>query len=170
VVLPLGPARLRVQPRAERPLGFAINGYETVLLAHRALRPDTRVDWALSRRAGTVVLRTSRALPAPVGQRAAALTAGSTITLSDRASDPAESYVHERIHVQQEWFLQETWGRPVEDALRQRTPLLRRLPRWLELGVVPPTLLAAEGSTLGRDGPLRFTREWEAEALESLRR
>jgi hypothetical protein len=170
VVLPLGPARLRVQPRAARPLGFAINGYETALLAHRALQPDTRVDWGLSRRAGTVVLRTSRALPAPVGQRAAALTAASTITLSDRASNPAESYVHERIHVQQEWFLQETWGRPVEDALRQRTPLLRRLPRWLELGVVPPTLLAAEGSTLGRDGPLRFTREWEAEALESLRR
>lgn len=170
VVLPFGPARLRVQPRAARPLGFAINGYETVLLAHRAMQPATRIDWALSRRAGTIVLRTARALPAPAGRRAAALTAGSTITLSDLASNPAQSYVHERIHVQQEWFLQETWGRPMEDALRQRAPLLRRLPRWLELGIVPPALLAAEGSTLGRDGPLRFTREWEAEALESMPR
>jgi len=168
VVLPLGPARVRVTPHGPRAVGVAINAYETAMLAHRALQPATRVDWALSARAGTIVLRTSRELRSPSGWRAAATTTGTTITLSDHASQPAETYAHERVHVQQEWFLQETWGRPVEAALRRRTPGLRRLPRWLELGVVPPALLELEGETLGRDGPMRASREWEARSLEAL--
>jgi hypothetical protein len=170
ITLPVGPARVRVRTGASPAIDFTVNGYETMMLAHRLVQPGVRVDWNHSRRAGTFVLRTSRRLGAPGGWRAAAVTTGSVIVLSELASDLERSFDHERIHVQQEWFLQEILARPVESSLRARAPLLRAIPQWFEFGIVPPALLKLEGKTLGPSGPLRSSQESEAEAIEIIAR
>ena len=163
LVLPLGPARVRVATTT-RNLSFGLNVYEAATLLFRAGSPGHRVDWDRSLQSGTVVLRTGRALMVGEGQRAAAVTTGSLITMSDLAWNPRRTFNHERIHVLQNWFLDETWSRPLETRARRATPVLRWIPGWLELGVTTPALLVAERSVPGR--PLRSALEAEAEALE----
>ena len=165
VVLPIGPGRLRItrEPRAR--IDATLNAFESAMLARRLFQPGTRFDLTQSLLAGTVVLRTSAELFNGAGSRAAGITSGSVILLSDHASKPEETLKHERIHAHQAWFIQELWGRPVESSLR-RTPVGRLIPRWLELGVTMPALQEIERQTLGSDGPFRSWREGEAESLE----
>jgi hypothetical protein len=166
LTLPLGPARFRITRDGPHNVHVAINAYESAILLHRLMQPGMRVDWNRSSQTGAVVLRTAAPLIVADGKRAAGLTAGSVITLSDRAMNPARSFNHERIHVQQEWFLQEIWGRPVENGARARMIALRWIPRWVELGVVTPTLSTLERNMIGIHAPMRSWRESEAEALE----
>jgi hypothetical protein len=165
LVVPLGPARIRMTARASRKIGVTLNAFESAIVVHRALQPGVRIDWGRSAATGTLVLRTAAPLIVTEGRRAAGLTAGSVITLSDQAMNLARSLDHERIHVQQEWFIQEVWGRPVENGARGHAAL-RWVPAWLDLGIVTPALTTLERQTIGVNAPLRSWREAEAEALE----
>jgi hypothetical protein len=165
IVLPIGPARLRFDPRNPRGVRASLNVYETAYAARQFFKPGMRVDWTESGRSGTLVFRQSdRVFLGSLS--AAGLTAGSAIILSDKALDPARTATHERVHVQQGWFLQEVWGRPIEQLARDRTPFLRWIPGWLDLGVVTPGLISMELRTIGLHGPMRTMRETEAETLE----
>jgi hypothetical protein len=61
------------------------------------------------------------------------------------------------------WFMSENWTKPLEDDLRVRLGVLRWIPRWLDLGVVMPSLLALE-QRLGGYGTGPFFRALESEA------
>jgi hypothetical protein len=163
LVFPVTAVRLRVTPNAVHKVHIALNAYESAALARRLVRPELRVDWDRSLQSGTFVFRTSSPLSAPGGRRANGRTAASIITLSNFSRRPDETFQHERVHVQQGWFFQEVWGRPIEDGLR--ASWLRRIPSWLEIGLLPPTLLALERSMAGMNGPFRSWHEWEAETI-----
>ena len=166
LTLPVGPARIRVTTGLRPRVSASLNVFESVTLAERLARPELSVDWNRSLQSGTFVLRSSEQLYGLGGLRAAGLTKGTTITLSPFASHPEETFAHERIHVQQEWFVQEVWGRPLENGLRSRIGVLRWIPGWLELGGLSTGLLKLERRTMGWEGPYRTMRESEAESLE----
>ena len=164
LTLPLGPTRVRVTTGSARGVTAALSIYETAMLAKALARPATHVDWNRSLTAGTFVLRTTGPLVA--GQtRAAGMTSSSVILLSDRARHRSETFDHERIHVQQHWFVQDVWGRSIENELRRRVGPLRALPRWLEIGGLPRAMLSLERQAIGADGPLRSWLETEAYSL-----
>lgn len=166
-VFPIGPARLRLTPNGERKVQASLNLYETAYLASTFMRPGMRLDWNASQQSATFVFRTPRRLLPLPGPRAAGLTTGSVILLNDFASHPKETLNHERVHLQQGWFLQETWGRPIENDLRERTALLRWIPGWLELGIVTPALFEFERQAIGPGALIKTFREREAETIES---
>ncbi|MGQ0642091.1 MAG: hypothetical protein ACT4P6_15185 [Gemmatimonadaceae bacterium] len=60
----------------------------------------------------------------------------------------------------------ETWGRPIELALRKRIRAVR-LPAWVDIGLVAPTLRTIDtGISAGRSGPLERLQQSEAEWFE----
>lgn len=164
LMLPLGPARLRYS--AERGIHASVNAFESAMLGRRLLQAGVRMDWNESLRTGAFVLRSRRPLYSLDARRAAGLSAGSVILISDLAWNAERTLDHERIHAHQGWFLQEAWGRPLERALRQRAAALSWIPSWLDVGVFTPGLLHLERRTFGLDGPMRAWQEAEAESLE----
>ena len=161
--LPVGPARVRFHPRQADKVRFAININETWWLAVAALHNDRPLNVRSSIAAGTFVFDSWTPLPVS-GANGMAYT--STITMAPRPDNPPQTFRHEVVHVRQHWFLDETVSRPIESWLRGRLPLVRRLPAWIEFGIVVPTIESIEGRTFRPDGPIRRWREVEAETLE----
>jgi hypothetical protein len=165
--IPVGPLRLRFAPRASRRVRLGINALETGVLAGSLARSGMALDWERSASSGTFVFVTQgRQIRRPDGKLLHGVATASTIVISAFSTDPSRTARHEFVHVQQYWFLAEAWGRPIEDNLRTRIPGGRRIPRWLELGVVPAALQWTESAAFGRDGPVRRLAESEAEMLE----
>jgi hypothetical protein len=165
--VPVGPLRLRFVPRESRKVRLAVNAFETGVLARNLARRGMRLDWEESAASGTFTFVTQdRHIRMPDGDLVQGVAAASTIVISAFSADRSRTARHEFAHVQQHWFMQETWGRPVEDYLRARVPGLRRIPKWLELGVVPPTVAVLEAAIWGSDGPLLRLQESEAGMLE----
>jgi hypothetical protein len=162
---PIGPLRLRVAPRAWRKLRVTFHAYEAVVLAGNLARPGLVMDWGRTSSSGTVVLRTGGRRIVRSGREFHGLAVGPLFIVSDLATDPAQTAKHELVHVHQYWFLDEAIGRPVEEYLRRVVPMARRVPRWLELGVVPLGLATLEEWIFGREGPVYRLAEWEADAV-----
>jgi hypothetical protein len=99
------------------------------------------------------------------GDTVSGVTYGATPVVSTFARSRGRSARHELVHVEQNRFMQETWGRPLEGWLRQRTPGLRRIPTWVELGVAAPAVAAVETAAYGSNGPLARAKEAEAKGL-----
>lgn len=164
--VPVGPLRLRVTPRASRKLRLAVHAYEAVVLAGNLTRPGLAMDWGRTASTGTFVLRTDNRRIRVDDHEAYGVAVGSLIVMSAFSDDPARTAKHELVHVHQYLFLDEALGRPVEEYLRRIVPMARRLPRWLELGIVPRGLGLLERSFFGRDGPVFRLAESEADMLE----
>jgi hypothetical protein len=164
--LPVGPLRLRVTPRASPKFRVAVNAADAVTLTWNLARPGLVVDWGRTASNGTFVFLTENRRIRFVDREVSGVAAGSTIILSAFATQPGRTMRHEVAHVHQHFFLDEAWGRPVEEYLRRRVSPARRLPRWLELGIVPPALGMLEQGVFGRDGPMSRLKESEAEMLE----
>lgn len=165
--IPVGPLRVRVAPRESRKVRLAINVYETGVLARNLARSGMGLDWEHSASSGTFVFVTRGThIRMPDGKLVQGVAHGSNIVISAFSADPSRTARHEFVHVQQQRFLDEAWGRPIEGYLRTRIPGGRRIPRWLELGIVPPALEFMEVAVFGRDGPVRRLAESEAQMLE----
>jgi hypothetical protein len=163
--VPVGPLRLRVRPREPRKLRVAVHAFDAVILARNLARPGLVMDWGRTGSSGTFVLRTDNRRIVSGDREFGGAALGSVILMSDFTTDPASTAKHELVHVHQYWFLDESLGRPVEQYLRRRMPLVRKLPGWLELGVVVPGLGIVEHSIFGDDGPVKRLAESEAEML-----
>ena len=163
--VPVGPVRVRVTPRAPRKVRVALHAYDAVVLAHNLARPGLLMDWGRTGSSGAFVLRTDNKHLWDDDQELNGVAVGSLIVMSAFSTDPPRTAHHELVHVHQYMFLDEAIGRPIEEYLRRRIPLARRLPRWLELGVVAPTLGAMEYWIFGRDGPVYRLVESEAEMV-----
>jgi hypothetical protein len=161
--IPLGPAR---QIRAG---GFhvALNAYESATLIHLATGPDRRFDLASTLAFGSIVLRDRRTLKSVYGETSQGATSAAVVVVSDQATNPGATLVHEVVHARQFWFLQEAIGRPIDAAIRSHAPGGRFLPEWLELGVTVPLLIHAEWLASSRSqGPTHRAKEYEAELIE----
>ena len=162
---PLGPLRLRVTPRSSPHMRLTVNAWETASLAYQLSRRGLALDWQRSASSGTFVFvtRYERIVAIPGGEIAGGYALGPLVVISAYAQNSSRVLTHEVVHVQQHWFLQEAWGRPIESVLRERTLGGRWMPAWLELGIVPGAVHEVERRLFGRYAPLRQLRESEAE-------
>jgi hypothetical protein len=164
--VPVGPLRLRVTPRAARKLYVSLNVTDAFVLTRNFARPGLVMDWGRTAANGTFTFMTDNRQIRVDDREVDGVAALSTIVISGFTNDLQRITRHELTHVHQYFFLEEAWGRPVEDYLRRKVPIARRIPRWLELGIGSPALAILERSMFGPDGPLRRLKESEAEWLE----
>jgi hypothetical protein len=143
-----------------------LNGFETAVLISAAFTTGLEIDWTRTVASGTAVFvtRDMRIVNAE-GEEFGGIALAPVVVIGAFARDPARTMRHEVVHVQQHWFMQEAWGRPIEDVLRPKLPGARFIPRWFELGIAVPALSAVERWLPGRSG-LQALLEAEAERLE----
>jgi hypothetical protein len=163
--IPIAAARVRIVPRAPSKVKVAVNIFESLLLARGLTRVGLEVDWDRSLSSGALVFVTQQKRIIFEDTEVLGVAMGPLVVLSAFAGDESRVMRHELVHVHQHWFGQEVWGRPLEELLRPRILGLRRLPSWLELGVVVPSLISVERQLLGRRSLRRFT-EAESDLLE----
>jgi len=163
--VPVGPLRLRVMPRATRKVRVALHAYDAAVLARNLPRSGLVVDWGRTASSGTFVLRTDNRRIWSDDREVGGVAVGSLAVISDFFPDRSRITRHELVHVHQYWFADEAIGRPIEEYLRRVVPGAARLPRWLELGVVPAALAGLEGLIFRGDGPLHRLAESEADLL-----
>lgn len=163
--VPLGPLRARVHLARRPRVSVTVNLYEAAVAVQGFARPGLAIDWSRSASAGAFVFVTDDRYIVSRGDTADGAATGSVVVLSAFAGDAGHTLRHEAVHVHQHWFMQETWGRPAERWLRSSLPGMKRLPRWMELGLVPPLYNAVEVGTMGRRAPLFNGRESEALSL-----
>ena len=123
------------------------------------------IDWNRSFASGAVVFFAQEKRIFLDGEEYGGFAVAPTVLISTFVPDTARMIRHEVVHVHQQWFLQESLGRPIEEALRKRLKLARYLPTWLEVGVVAPGLLVFENWASRGEGMKRIL-EAEAERLE----
>ena len=158
--------RLTVRPFDDDKMDFAINAYETSVIAHHFIRGGLAVDWKRSAQLGTFAFTTVGREIVFDGDIADGVASGPTAVVSEFARDPEGTWRHEAVHVHQHRFAQHAVGLPVESALRERFRLARRIPRWIDLGVLVPLYGAAEWAISGRNGVTRKLGEQDADAFE----
>jgi hypothetical protein len=166
VTIPFASARLRVTPFGSRKLTVALNMFETAMIARSAARSGLRLDWGRSWSTGTAVfIAHNKRIIDSDGDMPFGLSVGPVVVVSGDVRDTARTVRHEVIHAHQHWFVQDAVGRPLEDYIRPRIPLIRRLPRWLDLGLVAPVLTVFENWATNEKGARRLAQA-EAERLE----
>ena len=165
VSLPLGSARLRITPYDARKVSFALNLLETAVIIGHSVTDAVEIDWNRSLATGSVVFFAQEKRILLDGEEYGGFAVAPTVLISTFVPDTASTIRHEVVHVHQQWFLQESLGRPIEDALRKRLPFARYVPGWLELGLAAPALLAFENWASRGKGMKRIL-EAEAERLQ----
>lgn len=162
--VPIGPLRLRLTPRDTSHAKLSLCLYDVASLATFLTYKEVEVDWKRSARAGTMVFRTPYEIDNS-GENPIGVTVANMFVMSTLYGDQEEIRRHEYVHVQQYLFFQEVWGRPIDDLLRRRFSLWRRMPKWLEPGLGDPFLSLVDYRLFRRPGPLRRSIEAEAETL-----
>lgn len=165
LTVPFASMRVRVSPFDERKLTVAVNLFESALIAHTAAQDGLRLDWSRSVSTGTAIFMARRKRLLHGANELDGLAFGPVVIISGDVRDTARVVRHEVVHAHQHWYIQDAMGRPIEDYLRPRIPLVRRLPRWLELGVVAPGLATFENWATNKRGVRRLA-EAEADRLE----
>jgi hypothetical protein len=162
--LPVGPLHLHVRGGTPSKVRLTVNAFDVALLASIALHDGARVDWRATAAHGTFVFE-ARDHWLRLGRTdAEGVSMGSTILISALTADRAQLLRHEATHVMQHHFLNEAWGRPLEDGMRARVNALRWLPSWIELGVVDGAILGAQYALDPKSrGPLGRLAESEAD-------
>lgn len=165
VSLPLASARLHITPFDERKVRLAINLLETAVIVQHSVTDAVVIDWNRSLASGAVVFFAKERRIFLNDEEYGGFAVAPTVLISTFVPDTARMIRHEVVHVYQQWFLQESLGRPIEDAIRKRLKLARYVPKWLEIGVVAPGLLAFE-NWASRGNGMRRILEAEAQRLE----
>jgi hypothetical protein len=164
---PVASARLRIKPYAERKLAISVNAFESLVVAHYLARPGLSPDWGRSARSGAMVFTSDNTSIVVRGEEANGMAIGPVVIISGRAQDPLRTGRHEMIHVHQHWFANEVWGRRSERYLLNHFPGGRRIPQWLDVGLLVPGLRLAEFGIWGLNrGPIARVLEAEARMLE----
>jgi hypothetical protein len=158
--------RLRLRPFADDKLDVTVNAFDTGIIAHTLLRDGLAVDWRRSAQVGTFVFMTRRREIILDGDIADGVAVGPIAVVSEYAFDKELVWRHEAIHLQQYRFASYALALPVEEYLRERFRPARKIPRWLDLGIIAPLYMAGELAVAGRDGPTYKLREQDAEAFE----
>ena len=152
ITLPLPGLRVRLTPSAERKVRVVMNAYETVLVAEFLMRDGLAIDWSRSAFSGALVFVTEARHVELAGTRVNGAAVGPVAIVSEFSNDPPVTARHEVVHVLQGWFVQEAWGRPIEDYVRARMPFGDRIPAWFEFGIAAPGLYTLEHWLVGRNG------------------
>jgi hypothetical protein len=166
--IPVASARLRVSGTrgAARKFKVVVNGFESAVLLRMLVSDDFRIDWERTTSSGAFVLvtRNARIIDGDAGE-VGGFAAAPVVVISVFAPDPTRTMRHEVVHVQQQRFMHDAWGRPIEGFLLSKIPGARHMPSWLELGLVAPGLIMIDDWLIRRNG-LVSVLQAEAERLE----
>lgn len=168
--IPIGPVRVRVSgaPGAARTSRVVVNGFELAMILGAFATDELQMDWNRTVSSGAFVFVTRNAhIIGRDGSEVGGFAAPPVIVIGSFAEDAQRTMRHEAVHVQQQWFMHDAWGRPIEDFLRSRLAWARYVPSWLELGLIAPGLLIAEDRLTGSSGVRRLM---QAEAVRLQRR
>ena len=165
ITVPLPGLRFRFTPQAERKVRVALNAFELVVATQYAVRDGLETNWDYSLSTGAFVFNATHRHVQFNETNVDGAATGPVAIVSAFADDPDQTARHEIVHVYQNWFTQEAWGRPVESYLRSRMPFGNRIPSWIEFGVGSPALLMIEHWIVGRRGTI-LLEEAEAGLLE----
>lgn len=165
ITVPLPGVRFRFTPRAERKVRVALNAFELAVATQYAVRDGLAVDWGYTLATGALVFNATHRHVQFDETNVDGAATGPVALISAFADDPDRTARHEIVHVYQNWFTQEAWGRPIESYLRSRMPFGDRIPSWIEFGVGSPVLLLVEHWVVGRRGTI-LLEEAEAGLLE----
>lgn len=162
--LPLGSARIRWTSRAPRGARVTISLVESVVAIDHFRTRNLAFDARRSLRAGAFVFETRRRMIAADGDLVGGVALGSTLVISQFASNPDRTARHETVHLRQFQFFEEVLGRPIERGVRSWR-MLRWIPSWLEIGGVGPVVLVLDGALFAGDSPMHRHMETEADLL-----
>lgn len=165
ISIPLAATRVRVTPFEQRKVRVALNLFESAVIARLGSQDGLELDWreSFSRGALMFIARDKRVFFGDEEVNGFALAP--TAVVSSFAGEFESVVRHEMVHVHQQWFLQESIGRPLEDAMRKRMKYMRLIPRWLEIGGIGPAILLFDDRVIGERG-LGRALQAEAEMLE----
>jgi hypothetical protein len=167
VDIPILVTRLRLRPRDRDKIHFAVNAFETGTLITAFFTRGAAFDLNRSLSTGTAVFvtRNRRIVINEAQWGGFAAIASPVVFLDTTIGDPERTLRHEVVHAHQHWFMQDAWGRPVDEFLRRRLPGFRFIPRWIDLGIAAPAIAVLEQLPPGKSG-LKVLIEAEAERLE----
>lgn len=166
VALPLGPVRFYVRPLGGGPRVRArVDALSLASNVYAALRPELAWNPGRSLSAGVMVFDAPAHWLRVGGHGASGVAAPGTVLLAGtRYVPPAEqsnSFAHERVHVLQADQIFFAVGRPVQEWGAARSPLVRRLSRWVDVDL---SVFAIAGLTTVIEE--HHDRPWEMEAIE----
>jgi hypothetical protein len=140
-IVPVGPVRLYVDRSEEVRVQPKVALGDLAWLVGVAARPETRLDGSASMSAGApVFLAPGRAVKSG-GEPVRGKSGFGSIILSDlEPSQHRITFAHERVHVLQHDFSFALWSKPLEERLIDRSDRLKRLNRYVEVGVLYPFL------------------------------
>jgi hypothetical protein len=165
LLYPVGPFRIRSNAGNWSRPHFEVNAFEAAIVARNLARPGLTIDWTRSASsAGLIFLAPDKYIVAG-DESVAGVAQGPVAIISGFAQNPDQTTRHEVVHLHQHWFVQDAWGRPIEAELRQRVKPLRRVPRWLQFGVLSPALILLDDALL-RGALRKGAVEPEADLLE----
>ncbi|HJQ21672.1 MAG TPA: hypothetical protein VJ867_15090 [Gemmatimonadaceae bacterium] len=168
ISIPIASLRVHLRPAAHG-ARVSVNAYETVMILHYATRQDLDIDWPRTLQTGTLVAHTDDDIVLDGDQAIDGVTYGPAIVVERVGREvPANVWKHEGTHVLQNYFEQDAWGIPIEDAVRKHLPMpmLRRIPDWIDIGIATYFIRAANIVLLGRYHGLDNLVEGEAYFME----
>ncbi len=149
ITLPVAFARLRVRPYATRKLHATVNLYDAVVLGQLLAFDGVRFDARRSLATGMPAFDAGDARIVHDDKEVSGVSIGPAFVAST-TFNAGLIVRHEAVHVQQYWFAQEGFGRPIEEDLRRSIPAARYIPRWVEIGGIAAAVYAAGGSGTSR--------------------
>ena len=165
--VPVGPLRLTYARAHPTRLRATLNAWESAMIAHNLLRTGLRVNWRRTGSYGALVFDAPYRWILTDGDRADGVTAAApVVVISGFARDAELVMRHEATHLYQCWFMQDAWGLPLERALRARVPALRKIPSWLDLGIIAPAIATSNDVWFGDERFLSGAMEAEAYRLQ----
>jgi len=165
LAFPVASLRLRVTP-AQRRVRLGVNLYESFEIVRQGTREHLQVDWGRSVQSGALVMNAVGRHIVLDGEAVGGVQMGSVAVIGPFAGSTVSIWKHETTHVHQSWFMQDAWGVPIETAVRRRMPVVRRVPEWLELGVVAIGIDAWSQQLWGEHSGVFNLMQREAELLE----
>lgn len=161
VVLPLGPMHLDVPLRGGRPRA-SVSLVGTATLIWALTRPELEMDWRRSLSVGAPVFAAPRHRIRVLDTESDGFHAGGVLLVRSSAPDDERVFRHEVIHLFQHDFATQTWFRPTERWLLDRTPAGAVVPDWLHLDLLGNGLSALDAQLFGFDDGLHGLPEAEA--------
>ncbi len=165
LMLPVGPLRLHLSPRAPTAPRVEVNLHQLYWTTYGLAEDRLELDLGESLSSGAPVFRADRSLLVDDHGPVLGVAVGGVVMLSPQDDERWErSLAHERAHVSQRDFLHHAWFRPVEERLAGRLPGGGFANR-IDYDLMAPALLWGAGA-LGLGDPLDGPIEAEAEFLE----
>jgi hypothetical protein len=165
--LAIGPVRVR-PVRARGAPRIRLNVFQSAMLMRALVEPGMRLDWGRSVGSGTPIFVTHGTVLRHDGKAPGGIYTSGFVVIQDRlVHEMDQTFRHEMIHVLQYDFFERAWVDPVEDALRRAHPWTRRVPDWMQAGLMAPALFGLIGVFLDQDQGVRGLIEEEAAWFEN---